>query len=107
MVIILQKSERMNLLMSLPQKLRQAHQEILVQIWMVQAASILMADFVSQATGSQVDSALTHFYRLLHNSKLDDLKVTRQMLSFFVHLPRPFLVAIDWTEWHQPLHMRK
>lgn len=73
--------------------------------WMAQAASIPVAAFVSQATGSQIDSALTRFYRLLHNPKLDDLKVTRQMLSFFAQLPGPFLIAIDWTEWHPPLRM--
>jgi hypothetical protein len=73
--------------------------------WMAQAASIPVAAFVSQATGSQINSALTRFYRLLHNPKLDDLKVTRQMLSFFAQLPGPFLIAIDWTEWHPPLRM--
>jgi hypothetical protein len=73
--------------------------------WMAQAASIPVAAFVSQATGSQINSALTRFYRVLHNPKLDDLKVTRQMLSFFAQLPGPFLIAIDWTEWHPPLRM--
>jgi len=73
--------------------------------WMAQAASIPVAAFISQATGSQINSALTRFYRLLHNPKLDDLKVTRQMLSFFAQLPGPFLIAIDWTEWHPPLRM--
>jgi hypothetical protein len=73
--------------------------------WMAQAASIPVAAFVSQATGSQINSALTRFYRLLHNPKLDDLKVTRQMLSFFAQLPGPFLIAIDWTEWHPPFRM--
>jgi len=72
---------------------------------MAQAASIPIAAFVSQATGSQINSALTRFYRLLHNPKLDDLKVTREMLSFFAQLPGPFLIAIDWTEWHPPLRM--
>jgi hypothetical protein len=72
---------------------------------MAQAASIPMAAFVSQVTGSQINSALTRFYRLLHNPKLDDLKVTRQMLSFFAQLPGPFLITIDWTEWHPPLRM--
>ena len=73
--------------------------------WMAQAASIPVAAFVSQATGSQINSALTRFYRLLHNPKLDDLKVARQMLSFFAQLPGPFLIAIDWTEWHPPFRM--
>lgn len=73
--------------------------------WIAQAASIAVAAFVSQATGSQINSALTRFYRLLHNPNLDDLKITRQMLSFFAQLPGPFLIAIDWTEWHPPLRM--
>jgi hypothetical protein len=72
---------------------------------MAQAASIPIAAFVSQASGSQINSALTRFYRLLHNPKLDDLKVTREMLGFFAHLPGPLLIAIDWTEWHPPLRM--
>jgi hypothetical protein len=53
----------------------------------------------------QLGSALTRFYRLLHNPKLDDLKMARQMLSFFAQLQGPLLIAIDWTEWHQPLRM--
>lgn len=73
--------------------------------WMAQAASIPVAAFVSQATGSQINSALTRFYRLLHNPKLDDLRVARQMLSFFAQLPGPFLITIDWTEWHPPFRM--
>ena len=72
---------------------------------MAQAASIAVAAFISQATGSQLGSALTRFYRLLHNPKLDDLKMTRQMLSFFAQLQGPLLIAIDWTEWHPPLRM--
>ena len=31
--------------------------------------------------------------------------MTRQMLSFFAQLQGPLLIAIDWTEWHQPLRM--
>jgi len=72
---------------------------------MAQAASIPVAAFVSQATGSQINSALTRFYRLLHNPKLAELRVARQMLSFFAQLPGPFLIAIDWTEWHPPFRM--
>lgn len=73
--------------------------------WMDRAASIPIALFISQATGSRADSALTRFYRLLHNPKLDDLKMTQQMLSFFAQLPGPLLIAVDWTEWHPPLRM--
>jgi hypothetical protein len=73
--------------------------------WMDRAASIPIAIFISQATGSQADSALTRFYRLLHNPKLDDLQITQRMLSFFAPLPGPLLIALDWTEWHPPLRM--
>ena len=73
--------------------------------WMDRAASIPIALFISQATGSRADSALTRFYRLLHNPKLDDLKITQQVLSFFAQLPGPLLIAVDWTEWHPPLRM--
>jgi hypothetical protein len=73
--------------------------------WMAQATSIPVAAFVSQVTGSQINSALTRFYRLLHNPRVDDLKVSRQMLCFLAQLPGPFLIAIDWTEWHPPLRM--
>ncbi len=69
------------------------------------AASLAIASFVSQATGSQLQSALTRFYRLLHNPRVDDLLITRQMLSFFAELPGPLLIAMDWTEWHPPLRM--
>lgn len=72
---------------------------------MAQAASIPIAAFLSQVTGSQVDSALTRFYRLLHNSQLDDLVLTRQILGFLSQCPSPLLIALDWTEWHPPLRM--
>ena len=68
-----------------------------------QAASIPIAAFLSQVTGTRVDSALTRFYRLLHNSKLDDLVLTRQILGFLSQCPCPLLLALDWTEWHPPL----
>ena len=38
-----------------------------------QAASIPIAAVLAQRVGSQVDSALTRVYRLLHNRRLDDL----------------------------------
>jgi hypothetical protein len=78
---------------------------VLAIAWMDQAASIPIAMFLSQATGSQTDRALTRFYRLLHNPKLDDLKIAQQMLSSFAQLPGPLVIALDWTEWHPPLRM--
>lgn len=72
---------------------------------MAQAASIPIAAFLSQVTATRIDSALTRFYRLLHNTKLDDLVLTRQILCFLSQCPSPLLVALDWTEWHPPLRM--
>ncbi len=37
---------------------------------LAQAASLAIAAFFSQASGSQIDSALTRFYRLLHNPRV-------------------------------------
>jgi hypothetical protein len=74
-------------------------------VWLSQAASIAIAAFFAQVTGSQVDSALTRFYRLLHNPRFDDLQMTKQVLSLLAKRPVPFLVALDWTEWHPPLRM--
>lgn len=73
--------------------------------WMAQAASIAVAAFISQSTGSRLDRALTRFDRLLHNPRMDDLTLTRQMLSFLAQLPGPLLIAMDWTEWHSSLRM--
>lgn len=73
--------------------------------WMGQAASIPIAFFLSQATGSRTTSALTRFYRLLHNPRLDDLKITKQFLTLLSQSASPLLIALDWTEWHPPLRM--
>ena len=74
-------------------------------VWLSQAASIAIAAFLAQVTGSQVDSALTRFYRLLHNPRFDDLQMTKQVLSLLAKRAVPLLVALDWTEWHPPLRM--
>jgi len=72
---------------------------------LTQAASIPIAAFLSQATGCQLDSALTRFYRLLHNPRLDDLLITKQLVSQLLLPPGPLLLALDWTEWHPPWRM--
>lgn len=72
---------------------------------LAQAASIPISAFLSQATGCQLDSALTRFYRLLHNPRLDDLLLTKQLLSQLLLQPGPVLMALDWTEWHPPWRM--
>ena len=72
---------------------------------MAQAASLRIAASIAQATGCQLASALTRFYRLLHNPRLDDLILSKQMLAAAHPGPAPALIAIDWTEWHSSLRM--
>lgn len=104
------RKENLKVLGEVLQPLRKSQKEIINLVVqgiasMAQATSIAVAAFLAQATGSQLSSALTRFYRLLHNHRLDDLQIARQMLSFFAQLPGPLLIAIDWTERHQPLRM--
>jgi len=70
-----------------------------------EAASFQIAAFLSQVTGSRLDSALLRFYRLLHNPRLDDLKITQQLLCLLAQRSHSLLVALDWTEWHPPFRM--
>jgi hypothetical protein len=70
-----------------------------------QAASISIALVVAQRTGSQVASALIRFYRLLHNPRIDDLVISRRMLTLLGQRSAPLLLALDWTEWHSNLRV--
>lgn len=72
---------------------------------MAQAASLRIAASIAQTTGCQLASALTRFYRLLHNPRMDDLILSKQMLAAAHPGPAPALIAIDWTEWHSSLRM--
>jgi hypothetical protein len=72
---------------------------------MAQAASLRIAASLAQATGCQLASALTRFYRLLHNPRMDDLLLSRQILAAAHPGPAPALIAMDWTEWHSSLRM--
>jgi len=70
-----------------------------------QAASIPIAIVLAQQTGCLVPSALIRFYRLLHNGRIDDLAISRTMLSQLGQRSSPLLVALDWTEWHSDLRV--
>jgi hypothetical protein len=72
---------------------------------MAQAASLRIAASIAQATGCRLASALTRFYRLLHNPRLDDLVLSRQLLAAAHPGTGRALIAIDWTEWHSSLRM--
>lgn len=70
-----------------------------------QAASIPIAMILAQRTGCLVPSALVRFYRLLHNPRIDDLAVSRTMLSRLGEMSSPLLISLDWTEWHSDLRV--
>jgi hypothetical protein len=99
-----------NLLESILRPLRKSQSKTVILVvqamaCLTQAASIPIAAFLSQATGCQMDSALTRFYRLLHNPRLDDLLISKQLVSQLLLPPGPLLLALDWTEWHPPWRM--
>jgi hypothetical protein len=70
-----------------------------------QAASIPVAACLAQKTDCLVPSALTRFYRLLHNPQVDDLAISRNMLGLLGRRASPLLIALDWTEWHSDLRV--
>jgi len=70
-----------------------------------QASSLAIAARLAQKTGAAVPSALVRFYRLLHNRRVEDLLLSRQMIRTLAKRTQALLVAIDWTEWHPPLRM--
>jgi hypothetical protein len=64
-----------------------------------QASSLAVAGHLAVERGTQLGRALTHFYRLLRNPRVDDQQLTAPRLQLLGHGPRP-LIALDWTEWH-------
>jgi len=70
-----------------------------------QASSLAIAARLAQRTGAGVPSALVRFYRLLHNRRVEDLLLSRQMIRTLAKRSRTVLISIDWTEWHPPLRM--
>jgi hypothetical protein len=70
-----------------------------------QAASLQLASHLALQLGIQVGSALNRFYRLLRNPRIDDQKLTFQLLRLLVEGKQSLLIAIDWTKWHKPWQM--
>ena len=70
-----------------------------------QASSIAIAAGLAQRTGAEVPSALVRFYRLLHNRRVEDMVISRQMMRTLAKRTQIFLISLDWTEWHPPLRM--
>lgn len=69
------------------------------------AASFKIAAYLLKQTHVHFPSALTRFYRMLHNPKIDDLKLSRQLLAGLSVARQELIIALDWTEWHPPLRM--
>jgi hypothetical protein len=70
-----------------------------------QASSIAIAAGLAQRTGAEVPSAQVRFYRLLHNQRMHDTLISRQMLRTLAKRMQLLLISLDWTEWHPPLRM--
>jgi rhodanese-related sulfurtransferase len=68
-----------------------------------QAASIAVAGHLAVQLGIHMGSALTRFYRLLRNERIEDQLLTTQLLRVIHPERKPLLLAIDWTEWHHEL----
>lgn len=69
-----------------------------------QASSLAVAGQMAVELGTQLGSALTRFYRLLRNPRIDDQQLTAQLLQLLGH-GRRLLIALDWTEWHHDLRI--
>jgi hypothetical protein len=69
-----------------------------------QATSVAVAGHLAVELGTQLGSALTRFYRLLRNPRIEDQRLTAQLLALLGQGQR-LLVALDWTEWHHDLRM--
>jgi hypothetical protein len=70
-----------------------------------QAASLQLASHLALQLGIRIDSALNRFYRLLRNPRIDDQKLTSQILRLIGNGRQSLLIAIDWTEWYKPWRM--
>ncbi len=70
-----------------------------------QANSLHLASHLALHLGIQLGSALNRFYRLLRNPRIDDQKLTSQILRLLAMRKQSLLIAIDWTKWHQPWQM--
>lgn len=64
-----------------------------------------IAQRLSAATGAKLPSALTRFYRFLANSRIDDWQLCERVFRALDRPGQRMLVALDWTEWHEPLRM--
>lgn len=69
-----------------------------------QARSRTLAGYLSLVLGIQLGSALTRFYRLLANRRIQDVKLTQSLLQLLGE-GKTLLIAVDWTKWPHHLQM--
>ena len=62
-----------------------------------QAGSMAVAGHLAVELDTQLGSALTRFYRLSRNPRIDDQLLTAQLLAL-LRQERPLLVASDWGQ---------
>jgi hypothetical protein len=69
-----------------------------------QATSVAMAGHLAVELGTPLGRALTRFYRLLRNPRIEDQLLTAQRLA--LRGPGQCLLgALDWTEWPHDLRL--
>jgi hypothetical protein len=66
--------------------------------------ALVIAGHLAVELGTQLGGALTRFSRVRHNPRLDDQRLTAQLLQLLGRRP-PRLIARDWTAWHHDLRM--
>jgi hypothetical protein len=69
-----------------------------------QAGSLAVAGHMAVELGTQLGSALTRFYRLPRNPRIEAQLLTTQLLAL-LRRGQLLLIAIDWPEWHHDLCM--
>jgi hypothetical protein len=69
------------------------------------ATSLAVAGHLAVQLGIQVGSGLTRFYGLLQNERIEDQRLTAQLLRVVCPARHRALLALDWTEWHHGLRM--
>jgi len=71
-----------------------------------QARSFAIATTMARRLGTRLDSAVNRFYRLLRNSRIDDMELAASWIKLLAKSRKGHVVlAIDWTEWHHDLRM--
>lgn len=58
-----------------------------------------LALHLAACSGIRAGSALTRLYRLLHNPRFQEDRLTARFLQLLGRRPKPLLLAVDWTEW--------